>query len=46
MDLINKPTDKQINKVAELFDLMTQGKLTEDEYIQAIKDNAKSKDKE
>ena len=45
MDLINKPTDKQINKVAELFALMAQGELTEDEYIQAIKDNVKSKDK-
>ena len=46
MNLIKKPTDKQINKVAELFTLMTQGKLTEDEYIQAIKYNAKNNDKD
>ena len=41
MTLINKPTDDQINKIEELFRLIKQGKLTEQEYIQAIKENSK-----
>ena len=41
MEDILKPTQEQIDRVAELFIKMTDGKITEKQYMKAVKENAK-----